>query len=242
MTYLFRNLRVAGYVFVFLLSGTVLGITAFFASEFLPQLHHDFTIFSLVVPSFTIFIFFILLLSSQPRIEAFFLFIAAVLWLTMGAWSADTIGSTECFSLGDQTTPTKNGETSARAYCYESKVIEAFSWAIFILLTFFLIFVITLANRSQVLGRPFIWREDINDLPWFGQAPGYPGVSYSAYPQGGYGGYPAPYPGPMMGAPDMVYAGGNVVQQQPGHSIVIQPGSNGMPAQVSQVPGIVHSA
>ncbi len=46
---------------------------------------------------------------------------------------------------------------------------------------FFLVLLITLANRSQVLGWPHIWREDIIDIPWFGQYPGYPG--FSSYPQ-----------------------------------------------------------
>src|SRR5882762_10644143 len=99
--------------------------------------------------------------------------------------------------------------------------------------TFYLIFVIKLATQSQAMGRPFIWREHINDLPWFGQAPGYPGLSYSSYPQS-YGGYPAMYPPGMVGSPGMIgnpgmmYGGGNVIQQQPGHSVVIQPGYNGV--------------
>lgn len=236
MTYLFTNIRLSTYAFVLVLTGTVLGISAYFASIFLPNLHHDFTIFSLVVPAWTIFILIVLLIRSQPRFEAFFLFITAVLWLTMGAWSSDMIGAVECFSMGNQMTPTKNGQVSARAYCYESKVVEAFSWAIFICLAFSLIFIIALANRSQVMGYPYIWQESTDLLPWFGQAPGYPGVPYSSYPQM-YGGYPMG----GAGVPGMVYAGGNAIQQRPGHSVVIQPGVNGQPATVTQYPGIVQS-
>ncbi|TFY78851.1 hypothetical protein EWM64_g5164 [Hericium alpestre] len=158
----------------------------------------------------------------------------------MGAWSVDMIGHIECFDLNGETTPTKNGAMSARAYCYEFKVLEAFSWMIFVLLTFFLIFVIQLANQSQIMGRPFIWREDINDLPWFGQAPGYPGVPYGqqVYPYG-YG-YPQMYPGAMNGGTmNGGMLGPGHYQQQAGYSVVIQPGINGQPAQVTQIPGHV---
>ena len=62
------------------------------------------------------------------------------------------------------------------------------------------------------------------ELPWFGEAPGYynthPGMMQ--YPGAGYG-----YP--MQGAP-------GPVMQTPGHSIVIQPGVNGQPPTVTQVP------
>jgi hypothetical protein len=109
--------------------------------------------------------------------------------------------------------------------------------------TFYFVFVIKLATQSQAMGRPFIWRENINHLPWFGQAPGYPGISFSSYPQD-YGGYPTMYPPGAMGYPGMMgnsgmMYGSNVIQQQPGHSVVIQPGTNGMPASVTQVPGMI---
>jgi len=103
---------------------------------------------------------------------------------------------------------------------------------------FFLIFVITLANRSQVLGWPDIWYEDISDLPWFGEYPGYPG--FSSYP---------PYSGPRsqfldqtpatVGPAAQMLGNGGVVQQQAGHSIIIWPGVNGDPPRVEQRPGIV---
>ena len=66
------------------------------------------------------------------------------------------------------------------------------------------------------------------ELPWFGEAPGYynthPG-GMMQYPTGGYV-YPTM---PMQGvnAP---------LVQTPGHSIVIQPGMNGQPPTVTQVP------
>lgn len=87
------------------------------------------------------------------------------------------------------------------------------------------------------MGRPFIWREDILELPWFGQAPGYPGYGYVNYQSQsmsrGYAGSYTPY----TQYPTSV--GGNVVHQQPGHSLVIQPGRNGMPSTVQQVPTAV---
>lgn len=52
------------------------------------------------------------LLRSQPRIDVFFAFILAVLWLTMGGWSVDIIGGVECDALGTDRTPINDGETS----------------------------------------------------------------------------------------------------------------------------------
>ncbi|KAI0004957.1 hypothetical protein BJV74DRAFT_805938 [Russula compacta] len=235
MTVLFRDLRFYGYVAVILLSAAVLGISAYFASIFLPNLHHDLTIYSLIPPSWTIFIFTFILMSSTPRADAIFLFISDILWLTLAAWSADNIGYTQCDALGNSRTNTKNGTISARSYCDLSKVVEAFSWAAFCLITLYFIFLVTLASRSVAMGRPFIWREDIRELPWFGQAPGYPGVAYASYsPQ--YG--PRGYPGSYAQYPTTTY-GGNVVQQQAGHSVVIQPGMNGRAPTIQQVPTVV---
>jgi len=232
-----------------LLSATVLGIAAYFASIFLPNLHHDYSIFSLIPPSWTIFILVLLLFSSTPRADAFFLFVSDVLWLTLAAWSSDALGSTQCDALGNARSNTKHGTISARSYCDLSKVIEAFSWATFCLLTLYLIFVITLATHSVAMGRYDIWRDDIRELPWFGQAPGYPGAGYASYSgqygnSGQYGssaqyGNRGGYPGSYAQSQYPTTYGGNVVQQQPGHSLVIQPGINGGAPTVQQVPTAV---
>lgn len=155
---------------------------------------------------------------------------------------------------------------SERSWCYEMRVIEAFSWINFCLrachsvllmryelplidvinvhtVTIFFIILLTLANRSRALGRPYAWAEPIVELPWFGQMPGWP--EHGAYPQ--QYAYPAgqpmagAYPGGIPYAPPMV-GGGYVVQQNPGHSVVIQPGSNGHAPTITQYPGTVTSA
>jgi hypothetical protein len=109
------------------------------------------------------------------------------------------------------------------------------------LLTLYFVFVIALATRSVAMGRYDIWREDVRELPWFGEAPGYPGTGYTAYSgqSGQYGnrGYPGSYAQSYAQYPTSY--GGNVVQQQPGHSLVIQPGMNGGAPTVQQVPTMV---
>lgn len=107
----------------------------------------------------------------------------------------------------------------------------------------FLWILISLTTRAKALGRPFAWGEPIIELPWFGQWPGYPeGGQFPQgmmYPQQQYG-----YPGmgmQPMGAYGPQMAPGYVVQQTPGHSVVIQPGMNGQPPTVTQIPGTVSS-
>lgn len=123
------------------------------------------------------------------------------------------------------------------------KSIEAFSWANFgirmpcsvlsfaphilidlvisVLICFLL--VVILANRAQSMGRYGVWNESMSFLPWFNQGSPY------GYGQQMYGGQQ------MFGANgQMPY----VIQQTPGHSVVIQPNPGGIPT-VTQVPGMV---
>ncbi|KAH9936948.1 hypothetical protein B0H21DRAFT_698844 [Amylocystis lapponica] len=241
MTQLFKDMRLYGFVAIMLLSAAVLGIAAYLGSIFLPNIHHDFGVFSLLVPSLTIFIFLIIISWSSPRTEAVFLFILGVLWLAMGAWSSDMMGNVQCDTLAGQRTATKSGSIASQSWCYEMKVIEAFSWMVFCLFAIFLWILIALTTRARVLGRPFAWAEPIFELGWFGELPG--------WPTGGYGppqaqmGYPmGAYPGGMPYAPQMGPGGGYVVQQHPGHSVVIQPGMGGQAPTITQIPGTVSSA
>jgi len=225
MTILFTNLRLVAYISVFFLSGTVLGLAANFASLFLPDINHKNTIFSLVVPSATIFVFLLLVQYGQPIVEVTSHFMLGVLWLTMAAWSGDIIGYVQCYGLNGQERQTTRGTMSARTYCYEMKVMEALSWCIFVLFAFFFVIVIALTTRAVVLGRVYAWREHISQLGWFGEWPAYPTEAIYPRPPYGYAPYHQPY-----GVP-----GGNYVQQVPGHSIVIQPGTHGAPPVITQV-------
>ncbi|KAI0307330.1 hypothetical protein B0F90DRAFT_1687428 [Multifurca ochricompacta] len=238
MTVLFRNLRIFGYASVLLLSAAVLGIASYLASQFLPHIRFAFTTYSLVAPSFTIVVLIILLFWSRPWIDAIFLLISTISWLALAAWVRDINGPAECHTLGSSRTHTAHGTISSQSFCYLSKVLEGLSWSIFILLMFFLIFVIALANRSQILGRPHIWNEDVINLPWFGQYPGYSGLPL--YPLNPDDLSQAVHPAPTIyEAPPQIIGNGGVIQQQPGHSIIIWPGINGEPPRIEQRPGFV---
>ena len=84
------------------------------------------------------------------------------------------------------------------------------------------IVLLALCTRATSLGRYRVWNESISDLPWFGQW-NVPGPHYST-------------PQPMYNGG--VYSNGQVptvIQQMPGHSVVIQPGAGGAPS-VQQIP------
>lgn len=190
MTILFSNLRLIAYVFVFCLSGVVLGFAARFAALFLPDINHDFTIYSLVVPSATIFVFLILMQFAQPIVEVIVLFCLGVLWLGMGAWSLDIIGYVQCYALAGQRQPTASGSVSAMTYCYEMKLVEAISWCLFAMFVIFFLIVITLTTRAVALGRVYAWREHISQLGWFGEWPAYPTEAIYPRPPYAYGPHP----------------------------------------------------
>ncbi|PPQ77771.1 hypothetical protein CVT25_011206 [Psilocybe cyanescens] len=222
MTVRFGNNRLGFYVAVFILSGVVLGLGANFANEFLPHLRQNFTIFSIVVSSLTILTFLLTLQWATPYSEAVVLFVLGTLWLAMGAWSTDVIGPLQCDSLAGQKTPSKNGETNLQAFCYEMKVIQAFSWTLFCLFVIAFYVLHQLAGQAQRYGRHKIWSEPIRELPWFEEAPGYYntntyGPNAMQYPPPSAGGYGYPYyPGGMGGMPML----------NPGHSLMVQPGMN----------------
>ncbi|KAI5893299.1 uncharacterized protein SCHCODRAFT_02621393 [Schizophyllum commune H4-8] len=233
MTVRFANWRLAFFVTILCFSATVLGITAYFASIFLPNLHHDFTIFGIVVSTLTILAFLIILQWAQPRIEVPVLFVLGVLWLALASWATDSIGNTQCDGLAGQVTATKNGSMSAAAYCREMRVVQAFSWMNFCLFVIAFFIILSLISQAQRFGRPDIWAAPIRELGWFGEYPGYYNYGNGVHnpaaqgmPPAGYPQYPYPY---MPGYPQMQ-------QPSPGTAIVIQPGINGAPPTITQVP------
>lgn len=221
---LFTDVRYGTYATIFACSAVVLGLVANFAAKFLPNLHRDFLIFALVISAGTIVILCVILLRSQPRWELFVLFLLAACWLTMGSWSADMIAHIECDSLGDQKIPTKNGTMSYQVYCREMKAILAFSWANFVILILSFVVLLILILRVLSFGRRRIWEESISDLPWFNQWNYRHGEGYPAYPYS--------Y---MTGQPIQTGPNQYVVQQAPGHSVVI--GSQDGRPTFAQVPG-----
>ncbi|KAJ7283638.1 hypothetical protein C8J57DRAFT_740559 [Mycena rebaudengoi] len=243
MTVRFANYRIVFYVAVFLLCGTILGLGAHFASIFLPHLHPDFSIFTLVVPSLTIFIFLLSLQFAQPRTEALSLFVLWALWLSMAAWStyaqcynlvllADVVAAaissatSNAMHSRQKRCQRKSGEIREREYCYEMKVIQAFSWMLFVLV--FLRIYYTDYPRSikrNGLGDPMCGRVPIQELGWFSEMPGY-------YNQGMVQ-YPGMYPQQQYGYPMQMQAAGYA--QQPNQQVYqINQGPNG--PTVSQVP------
>jgi len=204
---LFKEARFGAYASVCACSAVVLGLVANFAAKFLPHLHRDFLIFALVVSAATLVILVVILLRSQPRWDLLVVFILAACWLTMGSWSTDMIAHIECDSLGNQTIPTKNGTMSYQVYCREMKAIQAFSWTNFVILVISWAILITLIMRVLSFGRHRAWEESISDIPWFNQW-NYQQGAYSMYPYGHMGGQPNQF----------------VVQQQPGHTVVVGPG------------------
>jgi len=234
----FQRARLALFVLVFACAGVVLGISANLTVHLLPTGLHDFLLFSLVVSALTIVVLILLALRSQPRIDAVVLFVLAVLWLTMGAYSQDVIGQQFCYALKGQNIPAKNDTTfSAENYCRQMKTVLAFSWANFVFLSFGLIGLLALVFKLLSRGNEDVWRNSMSDFTWFADRENLNEPKPYEYP-GSHGGSHSGRGGQTY----IYYPGGNgaplqhqVIQQQPGHSVVIENG------QVRQVPGSVVS-
>ncbi|KAH7343811.1 hypothetical protein B0J17DRAFT_713967 [Rhizoctonia solani] len=223
---MFKEFRLWLFIIVFAAASVVLGICSYLTDRLISTPLHDFLIFSVVVSSLTIVVLVLLAQRSQPRIDAIVLFILAALWLTMGAYSQDVIGHQFCYGLRGQTMPARNDTTiSAEGYCRRMKTVLAFSWAIFVFLTIGLLRLLTLVNKIYERGNRDIWRGSISDITYFEESP-------------------LPPPLPNMPGQTHVYYPANstrslqsqVIQQQPGHSVIIRDG------RVTQVPGSVVSA
>lgn len=116
---------------------------------------------------------------------------------------------------------------------YHTKAIlttdHQFPVAIFFMLT------ISLTTRAQAIGRYNAWAQSISNLQWWSEG----GNDYAYGPDSSsYGGGFSPtnrgYPMAQQFPPNA-----QIIQQQPGHSLLIRPGQNGQPAVVQQVPGTV---
>ncbi|KAH8830907.1 hypothetical protein DL96DRAFT_1594796 [Flagelloscypha sp. PMI_526] len=167
----------------------VLGIGAHFASVFLPNLHRI---------SLTILGFLISIQWAQPRTEA-------ISYLILGS-CCDIIGNIQCDALKGQRTATKSGDMDAQSYCYESKVVQAFSWLLFVLFALAMITLVQLASQAKKFGYHDIWNQPIQELGWFDELPGY----YNQH-------------GAMQPA-------------DPGRTIYVNPQPNGAPPIVHTVP------
>jgi len=164
---LFTNIRLGVFVTLGLLAAGVLGIAIHFATIFPSSFHHSFNTFAIVAPAVTIVLLIIILLRSTPCWDCVALAVLDILWLTMGAWSTDVIGNLQCESLTGQQTPTKNGQTSFQGWCQQMKVVEAFSWANFGILTICLLTVIFLVVRLFSMGFGSVWSQSVAELEWF---------------------------------------------------------------------------
>ncbi|KAF8759895.1 Ubiquitin-conjugating enzyme E2 [Rhizoctonia solani] len=206
---LFNTLRFRVFAAVFVGSIVVLALSAYLASVLFSTDIHDFLIFSLVVSVASLVIILALSQRSQPRIEAWVLFIIAVLWLTMGAYSQDVIGYQRCYAMRGQTVPTSNNATSmyfsptflndlnlallvsAESYCRQMKSTLAFSWAIFVLLTIWWIILLFVVDKLYASGDHDIWTGPMSDVMMPGEDP-IPKPEPEAYPPRGRGVSPRP--------------------------------------------------
>ncbi|KAF8743217.1 Ubiquitin-conjugating enzyme E2, partial [Rhizoctonia solani] len=231
---LFNTLRFRAFAAVFIGSIVVLALSAYLASVLFSTDIHDFLIFSLVVSVASLVIILALSQRSQPRTEAWVLFILAVLWLTMGAYSQDVIGYQRCYAMRGQTVPTSNNATmSAERYCRQMKSILAFSWAIFVLLTIWWIILLFVVNKLYASGDHDIWTGPMSDVMMPGEDP-IPKPEPEAYPPRGRGVSPRPpsahrqpYQYPYYSNPPSTSGSihrQQLVQQLPGHSVVVQNG------------------
>jgi len=230
------SVRNGVFAFIAACSIVVLGVSANFATLFLPNIHEDFIIFSLVVSSATLIALIVISSNAQPRFDLFILFLVAVGWVSMGSWSADIIAHIECTSLKGQTTPTKTGTMPYDSYCRQMKTILAFSWTNFAITTIIFILLLILVIRVVSWGRHEAWGESWSGVPWFGQN------MEGGYGGGGYGqGYQMQYPNYQYTGPIQTGPNQYTVNQVPGHSIVIGGGGQGGVPNIQQFPGTVRS-
>ncbi|KAG9016912.1 hypothetical protein FRB93_009442 [Tulasnella sp. JGI-2019a] len=183
MTNTFRIVRSSAYAWCIVCAICVLGISAKQASLFVNDAaYRPYIIYTLVCSTLTICGLSLLTLRSQPRLDVIAIAIFTVLWLAVGAYSADLIGYVNCVNLRGQVMETDNGGTySSMAWCRECKAIMAFSFATFGVLLVCLIILLALIIRLHSLGQQDIWGASMSELPWFGQFREVQGQPYQVY-------------------------------------------------------------
>lgn len=223
---IFTQLRTLVLVFILCCAAVVLGMEANFA-KLLPY-DSDFIIFGLVVSCVTVLFALGGFLRSTPAGDSICFFIFGVLWVAMGGFSVDRIGGVRCIDLVGQPLNTGNTITNATAsvlldaetHCKQLKVIMAFSWAEFAIMTIMFIIVTSLTIRARSHGaHSQVWNESISDLPWFGTWVGEDRQHYQPrYPMPAYPPSTAYPPGPN-GTPQRI-----VIQAPPpGESVYLRP-------------------
>ncbi|CAE6392124.1 unnamed protein product, partial [Rhizoctonia solani] len=147
---------------------------------------------SQVVSAATLIIILALSQRSQPRIDAWVLFILAVLWLTMGAYSQDVIGFQRCYAMKGQKIPTSSGTTSMYFVLCPPKWSESnppsvcgkllspdegylfllshgrFSYCV---ITVWWVILLIVVNKIYTSGEHDIWSSPMSDVTMFGEEP-----------------------------------------------------------------------
>ncbi|KAF8335469.1 uncharacterized protein EI90DRAFT_3048476 [Cantharellus anzutake] len=225
MSNLFVSFRYWIHGFFFCCSVVILVISSTLASHFLPQ-HQGLLILSIVASALTIFILFLLNGGPQPQFELSAILLLSWLWLGLGAYTGDYIGDTQCYLLTG-TISASGKDYSNKGFCQQIKVINAFSWALFAVMSAYWVLVYFIVGFVETR-IPYIWEGNIDDVY-------FPDEERAVYPAGIRG------PGRLGGG---AYPAGNVVQTGPnsqgvyplpGHQVVVATDGSGQ-QQITQVP------
>jgi len=218
----FLVVRWVAYAWCVVCAISVLGISANLAVHFLGiWSDRPFIIFALVCSILTICGLTLLSLRSQPRLDVIAVAVLCILWLALGAYSADIIGYVQCETLsGQRKLADHGGGYSSMAWCRQMKAILAFSFATFGVMLICLIILLALIISLHARGQEDFWGASMSEVPWFGQ---YDNRASMA-------GAPQFIPSGGQYVPNHPQYSGNVVYQQPGHEVIIENG------QIRQVP------
>ncbi|PVF94767.1 hypothetical protein CPB86DRAFT_739954 [Serendipita vermifera] len=224
---LYHSVRQWAFAFVFACAAVTLGFEAHLASTLLPY-DSDLIIYGLAVSTATVLAVLAVARSSTPFLESVGLFVFSVLWVAMGGISVDRIGGVRCNDLTGDLNTGRPRTMKAAEYCKKTKVVMAFSWAEFSVITIMFLIVISLTTRARTYGAGSrVWNESISDLPWFGTWIGEDRQHYRpTYPMPSYGGPPSAYmPPPTAFSPGPGGVPSRIVIQAPppGETVLYRP-------------------